>query len=100
MQNLLFLSAEILSDANFSRSIFRFSAGIQLSHPTDGGKKAGLIFISEKRQGAFLTPKKGQGAIFTSKKGQGAIFTSNEGQGAILNFKKRAEHGALRKSKT
>ena len=43
-QNLLFLSTEILSDAYFSSSIFRFSAGIQLSHPTDGGKRAGFIF--------------------------------------------------------
>ena len=75
MQNLLFLSAEILSDANFSRSIFRFSAGIQLSHPTDGRKRAGLIFISEKRQGAFLTPKKGQGTVWIFEKRPGAFLT-------------------------
>ena len=43
-QNLLFLSAGILSDAYFSSSILGFSAGIQLSCPTDNGKRAGLIF--------------------------------------------------------
>ena len=45
---MLFLSAGIFSDAYFSSSILQFLAGMQFSHPSDYGEKAGLVSFLKK----------------------------------------------------
>ena len=62
MQNLLFLNAGIFLDTYFSNSILRFLAGVHLSRPIDGVKRAGCIFdLKKKGREHFLLLRKGQG---------------------------------------
>ena len=70
---MLLLSAGTFSNADFSSSILRFSAGFQLSCPTDDRKKAGVIFHFWKRVGCiFLTSEKGWVHFWLLEKEQGA----------------------------
>ena len=82
-QNLQLLSAGILSDAYFSNSIFRFSAGIQLSRPIDGGKRAGFIFhFWKKGRVHFWLFKKGREQFWLLKEGRAHFWLLKKGQGA------------------
>ena len=80
-----FLSTEIFSGAFFSSRILRFSAGIHLSHPSNGGKKgrAYLLFL-KKGRAPFWFLNKGKVHFWLFKKGQGSALSEKRKTWTLL----------------